>query len=95
MNIQKTFNEHDLIDMMFANADIDIFKILFAKDKDPKKWSELLHMCYWEQSYERVGGDEGYLENPPINKKMLKYLGELIEFLEGSGIEAVNNSPGV
>ena len=95
MDAKNTFDEHDLIDMMFASTDIGAFKILFEKDKDPKKWSELLHMCYWEQSYESVGGDEGYLENPPINEKRLKYLGELIGFLEGLGIEAVNDSPGV
>ncbi len=58
-----------------------------------KKWSELLHMCYWEQSYEGVGGDEGYLEDHPINEKRLKYLEELIDFLEQSGVQAINNAP--
>lgn len=91
----KEFNEDDLIDMMFASTDIGAFKILFEKDKDAEKWSELLHMCYWEQSYESVGGDEGYLKNPPINEKRLKYLEELIKFLEDSGIEAVNDAPDV
>ena len=93
MDMQKTFDEHDLIDMMFESADIDAFKFLWDKDKGAKKWSILLHMCYWEKSYESVGGDEGYLEAPPINKKRLKYLETLIKFLEESGVKAVNDSP--
>ena len=92
-DMQKTFDEHDLISMMFERADIDAFKLLWDKDKDAEKWSKLLHMCYWEQSYESVGGDEGYLDDPPINEKRLKYLKELIEFLEQSGVQAINNAP--
>jgi len=95
MDMQKAFDEHDLIDMMFESTDIDTFKLLWGKDKDVKKWSELLHSCYWEQSYESVGGDEGYLDDPPINEKRLKYLEELIDFLEESGVKAVNDSPGI
>lgn len=91
--MQKAFDEHDLIDMMFESTDIDTFKLLWDNDNDAKKWSELLHMCYWEQSYESVGGDEGYLEDPPINEKRLKYLEELIDFLEQSGVQAINNAP--
>jgi len=93
MDIQKAFDEHDLIDIMFESTDIDTFKLLWDNDNDAKKWSELLHMCYWEQSYESVGGDEGYLEDPPINEKRLKYLEELIDFLEQSGVQAINNAP--
>ena len=93
MNILENFDEHDLIEMMFESTDIDAFKLLWSKDKDAKKWSELLSSCYWEQSYESVGGDEGYLENPIINVKRLKYLEELIKFLEGAGIEAINDAP--
>lgn len=93
MDIQKAFDEHDLIDMMFESTDIDTFKLLWDNDNDAKKWSELLHMCYWEQSYESVGGDEGYLEDPPINEKRLKYLEELIDFLDQSGVRAINNAP--
>lgn len=93
MDMQKAFDEHDLIDMMFESTDIDTFKLLWDNDNDAKKWSELLHMCYWEQSYESVGGDEGYLEDPPINEKRLKYLEELIDFLEQSGVQAINNAP--
>ena len=93
--MQKAFDEHDLIDMMFESTDIDTFKLLLDNDNDAKKWSELLHMCYWEQSYESVGGDEGYLDDPPINEKRLKYLEELITFLEESGVKAVNDSPGI
>ena len=95
MDMQKAFDEHDLIDMMFESTDIDTFKLLWGKDNDVKKWSELLHSCYWEQSYESVGGDEGYLDDPPINEKRLKYLEELITFLEESGVKAVNDSPGI
>ena len=95
MDMQKAFDEHDLIDMMFESTDIDTFKLLWDNDNDAKKWSELLHMCYWEQSYESVGGDEGYLDDPPINEKRLKYLEELITFLEESGVKAVNDSPGI
>jgi len=95
MDMQKAFDEHDLIDMMFESTDIDTFKLLWGKDKDAKKWSKLLHSCYREQSYESVGGDEGYLDDPPINEKRLKYLEELITFLEESGVKAVNDSPGI
>lgn len=91
--MQKAFDEPDLIDMMFESTDIDTFKLLLGKDKDAKKWSELLHSCYWEQSYERVGGDEGYLDDPPINEKRLKYLEELIDFLEKAGVRAINDAP--
>ena len=93
MDMQKAFDEHDLIDMMFESTDIDTFKLLWSNDNDAKKWSELLHMCYWEQSYESVGGDEGYLEDLSINEKRLKYLEELIDFLEQSGVQAINNAP--
>ena len=34
-------------------------------------------MCYCEESYESVCGDEGYLDNPPINHERLAYLEEL------------------
>ncbi|MBQ3057552.1 MAG: hypothetical protein IJD00_01215 [Clostridia bacterium] len=95
MDMRKAFDEHDLIDMMFESTDIDTFKLLWGKDKDAKKWGKLLHSCYWEQSYESVGGDEGYFDDPPINEKRLKYLEELITFLEESGVKAVNDSPGI
>ena len=91
--MQKAFDEYDLIDMMFEGTDIDTFKLLWGKDKDAKKWSELLHLCYWEQSYESVGGDNGYLDDPPINEKKLKYLEELIDFLEKAGVRAINDAP--
>ena len=95
MNTQKSFNEDRLIDMMFESTDIDAFKSLWDKNKDAKKWSELLHMCYWERSYESVGGDEGYLDDPPINEERIKYLDALIKFLEESGVKAENDSPGI
>ncbi len=93
MEILENFDEYDLIDMMFDRASIDIFKSLWDKDKGLEKWSELLHTCYWEVNYERVGGDEGYLDNPPINVARIKYLEELIDFLEQSGVQAINNAP--
>ena len=89
----KKIDEDDLIDMMFDSEDIEIFKTLWEYDNDLSKWSELLHSCYWEESYESVGGDEGYLENPPINHKRLEYLKSLIAFLEGVGIQAENDAP--
>ena len=91
----KTFNENMLVDMMFKGSGIDSFKYLWDKDKDAKKWGTLLRMCYWELSYERVGGDEGYLENPPINTERIAYLEELITFLENAGVKAPNDAPKV
>ena len=93
MNTLENFDGHDLIDMMFGSESIDTFKSLWDKDRGFEKWSELLHMCYWEVSYERVGGDKGYLDNPPINVARIKYLEELIKFLEQSGVQAINNAP--
>lgn len=89
MDIQKDFDAYTLISMMFENASIDSFKPLWEMDKDAKKWGYLLHMTYCEDSYESVGGDYGYEENPPINLERVKYLEELIVFLEGLGIEEV------
>ena len=89
MDIQKDFDAYTLISMMFENASIDSFKQLWEMDKDAKKWGYLLNMTYCEDSYESVGGDHGYEENPPINLERVKYLGELIVFLEGLGIEEV------
>ena len=93
MNMPENFDEHDLIDMMFDSESIGTFKSLWDKDKGLKKWSELLRMCYWELSYERVGGDSGYLDNPPINVARIRYLEELIDFLEKSGVKAINDAP--
>lgn len=89
MNMKKNFDEYTLIDMMFDGSSVDHFKSLWDEDKDTEKWGSLLHMCYCEESYESVGGDEGYMENPTINIERLKYLRELIEFLEMSGIKEV------
>ncbi len=93
MGVQETFSVDDLISMMFESTDIDAFKPLWDKDKDAKKWSELLHMCYWEESYESVGGDQGDLEDPPIDEKRLQYLEKLIGFLEELGIQVTNDAP--
>ena len=95
MDMQKTFDEHHLTDMMFDSESVDTFKSLWDENKDAEKWGYLLHMCYWEISYERAGGDEGYLDNPPINVKRIKYLEELIDFLEKLGIQAINDAPQV
>lgn len=40
-----------------------------------------------------AGGDDGYLDNPPINMERIEYLEELIGFLEGVGIQTVNDAP--
>ena len=91
--MKNNIDKDDLISMMLSNENINTFKTLFKNDHDFKKWSELLNTRYLERSYESVGGDEGYLENPSINTKRLHYLEELISFLENSGIEAENNAP--
>ena len=82
-----------MIHMMYGSESIETFKTLWEKDKDLKKWSELLHACYWELSYERAGGDVGYLADPPIAMGKIEYLEELIGFLEGVGIQTVNDAP--
>jgi hypothetical protein len=79
-------DEYKLIDMLFDRCPIEEFQQLW-KSKENLDWGELLHMCYCEESYESVGGDEGYLENPPINHERLAYLEQLIAFLEDKGIE--------
>ena len=89
----EIIDECDLVDMMYDNEKLDSFKSLWEKDNDLKKWSHLLQSCYWEISYERVGGDYGYLENPPINITRIRYLEQLIDFLETAGIQAVNDAP--
>lgn len=91
--MKNNFDKDDLICMMFSSENINTFKTLLKNDNDLNKRSELLNMCYWERSYESVGADEGYLENPPINTKRLHYLEELISFLEHSRIEAENDAP--
>ncbi|MBR4287692.1 MAG: hypothetical protein IKT55_08315 [Clostridia bacterium] len=90
MDIENDLNEHTLIDMMFDSLSIDFFKSMWDKDKDARKWGRLLHMCYCEESYEAVGGDDGDLDNPPINFVRLKYLEELIDFLESIGVKEVH-----
>jgi hypothetical protein len=81
-----TDKEFVLIDMMFDGCPIKEFQQLW-ESKENLDWGELLHMCYCEESYESVGGDEGYLENPPSNHERLAYLEQLIAFLEDKGIE--------
>ena len=93
MNVLEHIDGRNMIDMMYGSESIETFTTLWEKEKDPEKWSELLHMCYWEVSYERVGGDEGFLDNPPINVTRIEYLEELINFLEQSGVQAINDAP--
>ena len=93
MDVLEHIDGRDMIDMMYGSESIETFKALWEKEKDPKKWSQLLHACYWELSYARAGGDEGYLDNPPINVERTKYLEELIVFLEEVGIQAINDAP--
>ena len=78
-------DEYKLIDMLFDRCPIEEFYQL-GESKEALDWSRLLHMCYCEESYESVGGDEGYFENPPINHERLSYLKHLIAFLEDKGI---------
>ena len=93
MDTQEHINRRNMIHMMYASESIETFKALWEQDKDPEKWNQLLHSCYWELSYTRAGGDEGYLDNPPINVERIKYLEELIGFLKEVGIQAVNDAP--
>ena len=79
-------DEYKLIDMMFDIRPIEEFQQLL-ESKEDLDWSSLLHMCYCEERYESVGGDEGYLETPPINHERLSYLEQLIAFLKEKGIE--------
>ena len=76
-----------VIDMMFASEPIEKFEKLLNEGNSELDWGSLLHMCYCEESYESVGGDDGYMENPPIKYERLEYLGKLIEFLESKGIK--------
>ena len=80
-----TDKEFVLMDRMFDSQPIEEFQQLW-ESKENLDWGELLHMCYCEERYESVGGDEGYLENPPINHERLAYLKQLIAFLEDKGI---------
>ena len=93
MDVLEHHDGRDMIHMMYGSESIETFKTLWWKEKDPEKWSQLLHACYWELSYARAGGDEGYLDNPPINVERTKYLEELIVFLEEVGIQAINDAP--
>ena len=95
MDALEHIDGRDMIHMMYGSESIETFKALWEQDKDLEKWSQLLHSCCWELSYERVGGDEGYLENPPINTERIAYLEELITFLENAGVKAPNNAPKV
>ena len=87
--------EDKLIDMMFDSEPISNFEKIFKRNEQAQPWEELLSMCYWEFSYECAGADYGYMENPPINHKRLKYLEQLIKFLESNGIKTENTAPKV
>ena len=76
-----------LIHMMFDSKPIEEFEELWKLGTQGCDWGDLLHMCYCEESYESVGGDEGYKPNPPINHERLEYLSKLIALLESYGIE--------
>lgn len=79
--------KRDLLDMMFASEPIENFKKLLEEDSSDLDWGFLLHMSYMEKSYESVDGDDGFMDNPPINYTRIEYLGKLIEFLEENGIK--------
>lgn len=79
---------YTLINMMFEESPIEDFEELLKTQRDKLNWLELLEYCYTEESYESVGGDLGYMDNPPINYKRIEYLNNLIAFLENNGIKA-------
>ena len=79
-----------LVDMMFFGEPVVKFKKLWDIEKDVEAWQQLLHMAHCEVRYARVGGDEGYLDNPPINYERIKYLEELIVFLKSTGLAKEN-----
>lgn len=72
--------------MMFGSEPIEKFEELLKSGNEELDWGHLLHMSRIEQSYERVGGDNGWMKNPPICHERLAYLAELIAFLERNGI---------
>ena len=93
MNVPEHLDRHDMLYLMYGSESIETFKALWEKDRVPEKWSQFLHSCYWELSYARAGGDQGYLDNPPINMERINYLQELIGFLEEVGIQVINDAP--
>lgn len=93
MGALEHLDRRDLVQMMYGSESIENFKALWEQDKNLEKWSQLLHSCYWELSYSCAGGDDGYLDNPPINVGRIKYLEELIGFLKEVDIQAVNDAP--
>ncbi len=83
--VPSILNRCILVDMMFDGASIDKFKDIWDKDKDPKKWEELLYMCRLAS----VSGNEGWLKNQSPYVESVKYLHELIDFLEKLGIKEI------
>jgi len=77
-----------LIRMMFEGRPPEEFERLLKHGSIELEWGQLLHMCYLEESYERIGGDSGYTDAPPINHERLSYLEALIAFWEQNGITA-------
>ncbi len=88
MNYNLINKKRDLIRMMFDSEPIENFKKLLEEDlANELDWGFLLHMSYMEKSYESVGGDDGFMDNPPINHARIEYLSKLIVFLEENGIK--------
>ena len=77
----------DLVYMMFGGEPIETFERLLDEGHTELEWGWLLHMSYYEHSYASVGGDYGYMENPPINYERIEYLDKLIDLLETRGIK--------
>ncbi len=75
-----------LIDMMFDSKPVEKFEELLKSGDVGSEWIDLLHMCYCEERYVSVGGDEGCVCNPSIDHKRLAYLKKLIVLLESYGI---------
>ena len=51
MDTREHTDGRDMIHIMYGSESIETFKALWEQDKDPEKWSQLLHSCYWELSY--------------------------------------------
>ena len=78
--------EINLVDMLWDREPIKKFEELLKAQIPDLEWGHLLHICYCEESYLSVGGDEGYLDNPPIDYEGLAYIEKLIALLEENGI---------
>ena len=84
---ENDMNTSNLIMMMFKNAPIESLERLLKEENNGLNWGALLNMCYSEEIYERIGGDDGFKENAKVDWKRLDYLRRLISMLEQNGVE--------